>query len=90
MSTLVAVEGKAIVKLLPSESITEFGLIIPESSRKPSTHAIVVASKVADVAPGDEIILSGEYAGASFKYEGVEHITVLAEEILGVVIHANS
>lgn len=85
MTNLKAVEGKAVVKLFEPESITSFGLIIPESLRKPSTRATVIASGVEGVLEGDEVLLSGEYAGSSFKYEGVDYVTVVGEEILGVI-----
>jgi co-chaperonin GroES (HSP10) len=85
MPTVVAVEGKVVVTLRESEAFTATGLIIPEQHRKPSTEAIVVASSTDEVGIGDIVLLSGEYAGASFKLDGVEYVTVVLEEILGIL-----
>lgn len=85
MTHLIAPEGKAIVKIDAPESITSTGIIIPESARENSDHATVVDSKVQDVEAGDRVLLSGKYAGSSFDIDGVEYVTVLAEEILAVI-----
>lgn len=82
---ITAPAGKVVVVLDAAESITENGLIIPEAARKPSTEATVVASGHPDVASGDRVILSGEYAGSAFTVDDVEYVAVVPEEILAVI-----
>jgi co-chaperonin GroES (HSP10) len=85
MSTPVAVPGKVVVVLKEAEALTSTGLFIPEAARKPSTEATVVSSGVADVQEHDVVLLSSEYAGASFSIDGKDYVTVVAEEILGII-----
>lgn len=74
--------GKVIVVLDTPEETTDSGIFIPETARKSSTEAVVVASGHPDLTTGDKVLLAGEYVGASFTLSGVEYITVLVEEIL--------
>ena len=85
MTKVKAVSEKAVVTLRPAEDTYAGGLVIPETHRKSNTQAVVVSSGIADVEVGDVILLSGEYAGASFSVDKVEYITVVADEILAVI-----
>lgn len=86
MTKITAVTGKAVVTLKPSEELSKYGLYIPETVRKaPSIEAHVVASQIPDVAVGDLVLLSGEYAGSMFTIDGVEYVTVVTEEVLAVL-----
>ena len=84
MTTLQAPAGKAIVVLEIQDEVASSGFIVA-TNRKTSDRGRVVSSQVADVAEGDLVLLSGEYAGSSFKLDGKTYITVVTEEILAVL-----
>ena len=71
------------------------GIIIPDTAKeKPQRGKVVAAGngKIADdgkrialdVKSGDRILF-GKYAGTEIKVDGVEHIIVREDEVLGVI-----
>ena len=79
----------------PSETVRG-GIIIPDSAKEKPQEAKVVAvgkGKVDDsgkvipmeVKKGDRILM-GKYAGTEVKIDGVEHLILREEEILGVIV----
>lgn len=83
MTTITAPAGKAVVRIQTVAEQSATGFLLQE--KKTSDRARVVASGVPDVAEGDLVLLSGEYAGSSFKVDGADYVTVVAEEILAVL-----
>ena len=89
-------QDRVLVKRLDeSEEKTKGGIIIPDTAKeKPQQGKVVAAGKgkanddgkvmPLDVKVGDTILF-GKYSGSEIKIEGVEHLIMREEDILGVV-----
>jgi chaperonin GroES len=89
-------QDRVIVKRLEDEvEKTKGGIIIPDTAKEKPQQAKVIAAgkgkanddgKVTplDVKVGD-VILFGKYSGSEIKIDGVEHLILREEDILGVV-----
>ena len=88
-------QDRIIVKRVEEEEKTKGGIIIPDSAKeKPMEGEIVAAGpgKVLDngtrVAPsvkaGDRVLF-GKYAGTEVKIDGVEHLIMREDDILGII-----
>ena len=86
---------RLIVKRTQEEEKTKGGIIIPDSAKEKPLEGVVVAvgngklmedGKVRplDVKAGDTILFS-KYAGTEIKIDGVEHLIMREEDILGVI-----
>ncbi len=84
MTHLIPIGKRVVVRPDAAETTTATGLVIPESSVKPSNRGTVVGSNVKSVSIGDEILFS-KYGGTEITL-GEENLVVLhLGEILGVV-----
>ena len=83
------------MKRLEEEAKTKGGIIIPDTAKEKPVEGIVVAvgkGKTAedgkliklDVKVGDKILF-GKYGGAEVKIDGVEHIIMREDDILGII-----
>ena len=74
---------------------TRGGIIIPESAKERPLEGTVIAVgsgkrledgtlQKLDVKAGDKILF-GKYAGTEIKVDGVEHIIVREDEVLGII-----
>ena len=88
-------QDKVLVKRLEEEEKTKGGIIIPETAKEAPAEGKVVAAgpgkrdengKITplDVKAGDKIIFS-KYGGTEIKIDGVEHLIMREEDILGVI-----
>jgi chaperonin GroES len=88
-------QDRIIVKRIKEEEKTKGGIIIPETAKeKPSEGEIVAVGKgkvlengtvlPPDVKVGDRILFS-RYGGSEVKIEGVEHLIMREDDILGVI-----
>ena len=89
-------QDRVLVKRLDeSEEKTKGGIIIPDTAKeKPQQGKVVAAGKgkandagkvmPLDVKVGDTVLF-GKYSGSEIKIEGVEHLIMREEDILGVV-----
>ncbi len=86
---------RLIVKRLDEEEKTKGGIIIPDSAKeKPMEGEVIAAGKgkraddgkmlKMDVKPGDRVLFS-KYAGTEVKIDGVEHLIMREDDILGVI-----
>ena len=86
---------RVLVKRLEQEEVTKGGIIIPDSAKeKPQQGKVVAAGPgKADkdgkrtplqVSAGDRILFS-KYAGSEIKIDGVEHIIMREDDILGIL-----
>ena len=91
---------RVVVKRVAEEEKTRGGIIIPDSAKEKPAEGEVVAvgnGKVLedghvrplDVKVGDRILF-GKYSGNEIKIEGVEHLILREEEILGVIEHGSA
>jgi len=86
---------RVVVKRVDSETKTAGGIIIPDTAaEKPQQGEVVAAGPGArdetgklvplDIKKGDRVLF-GKYAGTEVKIDGVEHLILREEEILGVI-----
>jgi chaperonin GroES len=88
-------QDRVIVKRLAEEEKTKGGIIIPDTAKEKPIEGIVVAvgkGKTAedgkliklDVKAGDKILF-GKYSGTEVKIDGVEHLIMREDDILGII-----
>jgi len=88
-------QDRIIVKRIEEEEKTKGGIIIPDSAKEKPMEGEVIAvgsGKVLDngtkqpleVKEGDRILF-GKYAGTEVKIDGVEHLIMREDDILGII-----
>jgi len=88
-------QDRLVVKRLDEEETTKGGIIIPDSAKERPLQGKVVAvgngkrlddgtTAKLDVKEGDKILF-GKYAGTEIKLDGVEHLILREDEVLGVI-----
>jgi chaperonin GroES len=88
-------QDRVIVKRLEEEAKTKGGIIIPDTAKEKPAEGIVVAvgkGKTGDdgklikldVKAGDRILF-GKYSGTEVKIDGVEHLIMREDDILGII-----
>jgi chaperonin GroES len=88
-------QDRIVVRRVQEEEKTKGGIIIPDSAKEKPIEGEVVAvgaGKVLDdgklhaldVKKGDRILF-GKYAGTEIKLDGVEHLILREEEVLGII-----
>ena len=88
-------QDRILVKRLESEEKTTGGIIIPDSAKeKPMEGQVVSVGKgktlengtvhKPDLKAGDTVLFS-KYSGSEVKIEGIEHLVMKEDDILGVV-----
>ena len=86
---------RLLVKRLEEETTSRGGIIIPDSAKvRPLKGEVLQVGSgkrledgtlvPLDVKAGDKVLF-GKYAGAEIKVDGVEHIILREDEILGVL-----
>jgi chaperonin GroES len=88
-------QDRIIVRRIEEEEKTKGGIIIPDSAKEKPMEGEVIAvgtGKILEngtkhpleVKAGDRILF-GKYAGTEVKIEGVEHLIMREDDILGVI-----
>jgi chaperonin GroES len=88
-------QDRIIVKRLDGEEKTKGGIIIPDSAKEKPLEGEVVAvgkGKILDdgkvrepeVKAGDRILF-GKYSGTEIKIEGIDHLILREDDILGII-----
>jgi chaperonin GroES len=88
-------QDRVLVKRVEEEEKTKGGIIIPDSAKEKPVEGKVIAvgkGKVADdgsvraldIKKGDRVLF-GKYAGTEVKLDGVEHLIMREDDILGVI-----
>ncbi len=88
-------QDRILVKRVESEERTAGGLIIPDTAKEKPQEGEVMAVgngkklengsvQALDVKVGDRILF-GKYSGSEIKIDGVEHLILREDEILGVL-----
>lgn len=88
-------QDRVIVKRVEEESKTKGGIIIPDTAKEKPMEGLVIAvgrGKTTedgnliklDVKAGDRILFS-KYAGTEVKINGVEHLIMREDDILGII-----
>lgn len=87
---------RILVKSLEEEEKTKGGIIIPDSAKEKPMEGEVIAvgaGKVADdgkripmdVKAGDRVLYN-KYGGTEVKIEGVEHLIMREDDVLGIIV----
>jgi chaperonin GroES len=88
-------QDRILVRRLQEEEKTKGGIIIPDTAKEKPIEGEVIAvgsgkviegGKVQplDVKKGDRILF-GKYSGTEIKVDGVEHLILREDEVLGVI-----
>ena len=88
-------QDRVIVKRVKEEEKTKGGIIIPDSAKEKPVEGEVIAvgnGKVQedgklrplDIKAGDRILF-GKYSGNEIKLDGVDHLILREDDILGVL-----
>jgi chaperonin GroES len=88
-------QDRVIVKRVQEEEKTKGGIIIPDTAKEKPIEGEILAvgnGKVQDdgtvrkldVKTGDRILF-GKYAGTEVKIDGIEHLILREDDILGVI-----
>jgi chaperonin GroES len=88
-------QDRVVVKRIAEEEKTRGGIIIPDSAKeKPGEGEVIAVGsgkfndkgqlRALDVKKGDRILF-GKYAGNEIKIDGVDHVILREDEILGVL-----
>ena len=88
-------QDRLLVRRVEEQEKTKGGIIIPDSAKERPLEGEVIAvgngkrlddgKLVAlDVKKGDRILF-GKYAGTEIKVDGVEHLILREDEVLGVI-----
>ncbi len=86
---------RVLVLRIEEEQKTSGGIIIPDTAKEKPQEGKIVSTGPGKLAPnGDRIpvgvkvndrVIFGKYAGTEIKIDGVEHIFMREEDILGVL-----
>ena len=88
-------QDRIIVKRVEEEAKTKGGIIIPDSAKEKPMEGEVIAvgtgkilengkKQLLEVKKGDRVLFS-KYAGTDIKIDGVEHLIMKEDDILGVI-----
>jgi chaperonin GroES len=88
-------QDRLVVKRLAEEEKSKGGIIIPDTAKEKPIEGEVIAvgsgkvlegGKVRplDVKAGDKVLF-GKYAGTEIKVDGVEHLILREDEVLGII-----
>ena len=88
-------QDRILVKRVAEESKTKGGIIIPDSAKeKPMEGEVIAVGKgkilengkkqPLEVKKGERVLFS-KYAGTDIKIDGVEHLIMKEEDVLGLV-----
>ena len=94
-TTLQPLHDRLVVRRNEAETVTEGGLIIPDTAKEKPVRGIVIAVGegkrddlgkriTPDVKVDDEIIF-GKYAGTEVKLDGELHVVLREDEVLAIV-----
>ncbi len=88
-------QDRIIVKRIEEEEKTKGGIIIPDSAKEKPMEGEVISvgsgkilengtKQAPEVKKGDRVLF-GKYSGTEVKIDGVEHLIMREDDILGVI-----
>jgi len=88
-------QDRLVVRRVNEQETTKGGIIIPDSAKERPLEGEVIAVGSGkrtddgtlvqpDVKAGDRVLF-GKYSGTEIKLDGVEHLILREEEVLGVI-----
>ena len=89
-------QDRVVLKRVAEEEKSKGGIIIPDSAKEKPAEGEVVAvgsgkfndkgkQRALDVKKGDRVLF-GKYSGNEIRIDGVEHLILREDEILGVIV----
>jgi chaperonin GroES len=88
-------QDRVLVKRIAEEERTKGGIVIPDTAREKPMEGEVMAvgngkilengSKITPEVKAGDRILFGKYSGTEVKIDGVEHLILREDDILGIV-----
>lgn len=88
-------QDRIIVKRIEEEEKTKGGIIIPDTAKEKPMEGEVIAvgsgkvlengtKQALEVKKGDRVLF-GKYSGTEVKIDGVEHLIMREDDILGII-----
>lgn len=88
-------QDRILIRRIDEKNETSGGIIIPDTAKEKAQEGEVVAVgkgkrlengtvQPIDIKKGDRILF-GKYTGSDFKLDGVEHLILREDEVLGVL-----
>jgi chaperonin GroES len=88
-------QDRIIVKRIEEEEKTKGGIIIPDTAKEKPMEGEVIAvgsgkvlengtKQAPEVKKGDRVLF-GKYSGTEVKIDGVEHLIMREDDILGII-----
>jgi chaperonin GroES len=88
-------QDRLVVRRVEEKETTRGGIIIPDAAKERPLQGDVIAVgsgrrlddgsvRPLDIKAGDRVLF-GKYAGTEIKVDGIEHLILREEEVLGVV-----
>jgi chaperonin GroES len=88
-------QDRIIVKRIEEEEKTKGGIIIPDTAKEKPMEGKVIAAGTGkilengkkqplEVKAGDRVLF-GKYAGTEVKIDGIEHLIMKEDDILGII-----
>ncbi len=95
MAKFRPLHDRILVKRVEAEERSKGGIIIPDSAKEKPIEAEVIAVgngkhledgkiRSLEVKVGNKVLI-GKYSGTEIKIEGVEHVILREDEVLGVL-----
>jgi chaperonin GroES len=95
MAKFRPLHDRLLVKRVEAEEKSKGGIIIPDSAKEKPIEGEVIACgngktledgkvRPLDVKPGQKVLF-GKYSGTEIKIEGVEHVILREDEVLGIL-----
>lgn len=95
MANIRPLGQRVLVKRLEAESMSAGGIVLPETAKEKPQEAEVIALGTGGkddngnpieftVKAGDKVLIS-KYGGTEVKIDGVEHLIINENDILGIV-----
>ena len=88
-------QDRIIVKRIEEEDKTKGGIIIPDTAKEKPMEGEVIAAGTGKIlengkkqpleVKAGERILFGKYAGTEVKIDGIEHLIMKEDDILGII-----
>ena len=95
MAKFRPLHDRLLVKRVEAEEKSKGGIIIPDSAKEKPIEGEVIACgngkmledgkvRPLEVKPGQKVLF-GKYSGTEIKIEGVEHVILREDEVLGIL-----
>lgn len=95
MKKLRPLSDRILVKREEEETKTAGGILIPDNAKEKPVYGVVIAVgngkalpdgsvRALDIKEGDKILFS-KYSGTEVKVDGVEHLILREDDVLGVL-----